>query len=238
MISVVAYSLVEECPHDLRFFVRVRGWSELLLMILIFLSTIFYSLTLGMALGCGLSILRVINHATKPRIQILGKVPGTPNLFENAELYPEKVEFVEGCLIVKIPEPLTFANTGDLKNRLRRLELYGTSRAHPALPRVRPENHDKNIIFDVHGVTSIDASGTQVLLEIVESYVNRGVRVFFCRLPSLDGPVFEIFERSGIVEKCGGSRHFVSSVDEALRLTELEEIEDEYRESQITDQVS
>ncbi|CRG86138.1 Putative sulfate transporter YPR003C [Talaromyces islandicus] len=227
MISVVAYSLVEECPHDLRFFIRVRGWSELLLMILIFLSTIFYSLTLGMALGCGLSLLRVIRHATKPRIQILGKLPGAPNQFENAELYPEKVEFIEGCLIVKIPEPLTFANTGDLKNRLRRLELYGTSRAHPALPRLRPVDNDKNIIFDVHGVTSIDASGTQVLLEIVETYVNRGVRVFFCRLPSLDGPVFEIFERSGIIERCGGIRHFVSSVDEALRLTEIEEIEDE-----------
>ncbi|KAH8694984.1 putative sulfate transporter [Talaromyces proteolyticus] len=237
MISVVAYSLVEECPHDLRFFIRVRGWSELALMILIFLSTIFYSLTLGIALGCGLSLLRVIRHATKPRIQILGKLPGTPNQFENAELYPEKVEFIEGCLIVKIPEPLTFANTGDLKNRLRRLELYGTNRAHPALPRVRPAENDKNIIFDVHGVTSIDASGTQVLLEIVESYVDRRVRVFFCRLPSLNGSVFELFERSGIVEKCGGTRHFVSSVDEALRLTEIEDVVEEYQESHAADQV-
>ncbi|RAO64644.1 uncharacterized protein BHQ10_000656 [Talaromyces amestolkiae] len=226
MISVVAYSLVEECPHDLRFFIQVRGWSELVLMILIFLSTIFYSLTMGIALGCGLSLLRVIRHATKPRIQILGKVSGTPNQFENAELYPEKVEFIEGCLIVKIPEPLTFANTGDLKSRLRRLELYGTSRAHPALPRVRPPGSDRNVIFDVHGVTSIDASGTQVLLEIVENYVNRGVRVFFCRLPSLNGSVFQLFERSGIVDKCGGPTHFVPGVDEALRLTEIEDLQE------------
>jgi MFS superfamily sulfate permease-like transporter len=224
MISVVAYSLIEECPHDLRFFIQVRGWSELSLMILIFLSTIFYSLTLGIALGFGLSLLRVIRHATKPRIQILGKVSGTMDKFENAELHPEKVEFIEGCLIVKIPEPLTFANTGDLKNRLRRLEFYGTNRAHPALPRVRPTENDKNVIFDVHGVTSIDASGTQVLLEIVENYVNRRVRVFFCRLPSLNGHVFELFERSGIVEKCGGRRHFVSGVDEALQLTQIEDI--------------
>jgi MFS superfamily sulfate permease-like transporter len=228
MISVVAYSLVEECPHDLRFFIQVRGWSELVLMIIIFLSTIFYSITMGIALGCGLSLLRVIRHATKPRIQILGKVSGTPDQFENAELYPEKVEFIEGCLIVKIPEPLTFANTGDLKSRLRRLELYGTSRAHPALPRVRPVESDRNVIFDVHGVTSIDASGTQVLLEIVEDYVNRGVRVFFCRLPSLNGSVFQLFERSGIVEMCGGLTHFVPSVDEALRLTEVEDLQEAF----------
>lgn len=226
MISVVAYTLVEELPHDLLFFIRVRGWSELILMFLIFVATIFYSLTLGMALGCGLSVLSVIRHSTQPRIQILGKVSGTSNQFENAELHPEKVEFIEGCLIVKIPEPLTFANTGDLKNRLRRLEFYGTNRAHPSLPRVRAES-DKNVIFDVHSVTSIDASGTQVLLEIVDGYVSRGVRVFFCRLPSLDDEVFRMFHRAGIIDKCGGLRHFVSSVEEALRLTELEDIGDD-----------
>ncbi|KAL2003837.1 hypothetical protein VTN02DRAFT_2054 [Thermoascus thermophilus] len=224
MISVVAYSLIEECPHDLKFFIRLRGWGELSLMVLIFLATIFYSLELGIALGIGLSVLILIRHSTKPRIQILGKVSGTRDQFENAELHPEKVEFVEGALIVKIPEPLTFANTGDLKNRLRRLEFYGTNRAHPALPRVRQPEHNKNIIFDVHGVTSIDGSGTQVLYEIVKAYVDRGVRVFFCRPPHPKSDVFRKFEKSGIVEICGGMRHFVTSVDEALRLTEVEEI--------------
>lgn len=219
LISVVAVSLIEECPHDVRFFIRVHGWEELFLMLLIFLATIFYSITLGIALGFGLSVLRVIRHATQPRIQILGKVSGTSDQFENAELQPERVEFIEGCLIVKIPEPLTFANAGDLKNRLRRLELYGTNRAHPALPRTRPQT-DKNIIFDVHGVTSIDASATQILLEIVEAYVNRGVRVFFCRVPGPHSQVFEQFQRSGLVDSCGGTSHFVSSVDEALRLAE------------------
>lgn len=221
MISVVAYSLVEECPHDLVFFFRLRGWTELSLMLLIFVATIFYSLELGMALGIGLSVVILIRHATKPRIQILGKIPGSAARFENAELHPESVELIEGALIVKIPEPLTFANTGDLKNRLRRLELYGSSRAHPSLPRMRSPEHNKNIIFDVHGVTSIDGSGTQVLYEIVNSYTDRGVRIFFSRVPT--DSVFRMFERSGIVEKCGGLTHFVPHVDEALRLAETEE---------------
>lgn len=225
MVSVVAYSLVEECPHDVIFFLRLRGWTELILMLLIFVSTIFYSLELGMALGIGLSVVILIRHATQPRIQILGKVPGTVTRFENAELQPENVELIEGALIVKVPEPLTFANTGDLKNRLRRLELYGSSRAHPSLPRMRPPEYNKNIIFDVHGVTSIDGSGTQVLWEIVNAYVAKDTRVFFCRLPNSN--VFRMFERSGIVELCGGLSHFVPSVDEALRLAESEEHSDE-----------
>lgn len=220
MISVVAYTLVEECPHDLFFFLRLRGWTELSLMLLIFTATIFYSLELGMALGIGLSVMILIRHATQPRIQILGKVPGTTR-FDNAELQLKNVELIEGALIVKIPEPLTFANTGDLKNRLRRLELYGSSRAHPSLPRMRPPEYNKNIIFDVHGVTSIDGSGTQVLWEIVCAYREKNVRVFFCRLPNAN--VFHMFERSGIVEQCGGLTYFVPSVDEALRLAETEE---------------
>ncbi len=229
MISVVAWSLIEECPHDIRFFYAIGGWSELALMFLIFAATIFYSLPLGIAIGIGLSIVSVIKHSTRPRIQILGRVPGTRD-FENAEESPELLEFIEGCLIVKIPEPLTFANTGDLKNRLHRLELYGTTNAHPALPRVRSPEHNKNVIFDIHGVTGLDGSGTQVLTEIVDSYVSRGVRVFFCRVPSRRSQVYRLMDRSGIVEKSGGPRHFVQSVDEALRMTELEHLSEHFRD--------
>lgn len=231
MISVVAYSLIEEAPHDIRFFIKIRGWPDLFMMFLIFASTIFYSLALGIALGFGLSLLSVIRHATKPRIQILGKISGTENQFENAEEHPQDMEFIEGCLIVKIPEPLTFANTGDLKTRLRRLELYGTTATHPALPRSRSAKNNKNVVFDIRGVTALDGSGTQVLFEIVDSYVRRNVRVFFCRVPKEGSPVFKMFERSGIIKRCGGRRHFVASVEEALRMTESENLVDFYRDN-------
>ncbi|KAH8912961.1 sulfate transporter 4.1 [Coniochaeta sp. PMI_546] len=224
MISVVAWSLIEECPSDISFFFRIRAWPELGLMLVIVLSTIFFSLTLGIAIGVGLSLLQVIRHSTRPRIQILGRIPGT-HRFENAEgiTDPERLEFIDGCLIVKIPEPLTFANTGELKTRLRRLELYGTSMAHPALPRLRKEDSNRNVIFDIHGVTSMDGSGTQVLEEIVRSYVVRGVRVFFSRSPRRGHPVWTLMERSGIVELIGGEDHFVDDVQEALKMTEIEE---------------
>jgi len=200
------------------------------LMFAIFLTTVFWDLERGIAVGIGLSVLRLIRHSTRPRIQILGRVPGTTDRFTNAELDPDNLEFIEGCLIVKIPEPLTFANTGDLKTRLKRLEAHGINSAHPALPRIRREEHNKNIIFDVHGVTRLDGAGAQVLSEIVESYRARNVEVFFCRVPSERSHVWRLFETSGIVKMCGGRRHFVTSVEEALRLTELETITEQYRD--------
>lgn len=230
MISVVAWSLIEEAPHDLKFFWRVGGWSELFLVFLVTVATIFYSLPLGIACGIGFSLLKVIKHSTRPRIQILGRVPGTDDQFENAEADPDRLEFIQGCLIVKIPEPLTFANTGDLRNRLRRLEDYGTDSAHPALPRVRRAEHNQNLIFDVHGVTGLDGAGAQVLYEILKSYRDKGVRIFFCRVPPAHTSMWNLFERAGIMGVCGGPHHFVSSVKEALRLSELESIAEIYRD--------
>ncbi|KAI6087665.1 sulfate transporter family-domain-containing protein [Hypoxylon rubiginosum] len=224
LIMTVAWSLIEEAPHDISFFVRIKGWTELALMAVILAVTVFFSLNLGIAIGIGLSLLQVIRHATRPRIQILGRIPNSDR-FANAEEHPENLEFVEGCLIVKIPEPLTFANTGELKNRLRRLELYGTGNAHPALPRLRSQASNRNIIFDIHGVTSMDGSGTQVLEEIVRSYRDRGVRVFFSRPVSRQNKVWELMERSGIVELVGGKNRFVDDVKDALRMTEVEDFE-------------
>lgn len=223
MISVVAYSLIEEAPHDLHYFYTISGWSELTLMLLIFLTTFFWNLRIGIAVGIGLSLLRLLRHSTRPRIQILGRIPGTSNVFENAEAVPEGVEFLPGCLIVKIPEPLTFANTGSLKDRLRRLEDHGTGAAHPALPKVRRGEHNRNVIFDVHGVTSLDPAASQVLLEIVQSYVQRGTRVFFCRVQGRRTEVWRLMVVSGIVGVCGGEGRFLGSVEAALRRSEREE---------------
>ena len=222
MISVVAYSLIEEAPHDIHFFWTISGYGELFLMFLIFLTTFFWNLRIGIAAGIGLSLLRLMRHATRPRIQILGRVPGTQD-FENAETLPGDVEFIQNCLIVKIPEPLTFANTGSLKDRLRRLEDHGTGAAHPALPKVRSAEHNKNVIFDVHGVTALDPAAAQVLLEIVQAYIDRGTRVFFCRIPGKKTEVWRLMRVSGIVDLCGGEKHFVRSVDEALRKSDRED---------------
>ena len=65
-----------------------------------------------------------------------------------------------------------------------------------------------------------------MLEEIVSNYRERGVRVFFSRGPSEGTPIWELFCRSGILKECGGSSHFVPDVQDALRLTEVEELGD------------
>lgn len=92
------------------------------------------------------------------------------------------LEEIEGCLIVKIPEPLTFTNTSDLKNRLKRVEMYGSTKAHPAQKRVRDARMTKYIIFDLNGMTEIDSSAAQILKEILTNYEDRKIYSFFIRV--------------------------------------------------------
>jgi MFS superfamily sulfate permease-like transporter len=61
---------------------------------------------------------------------------------------------MDGVLIVRFEEDLYFANCGQLKDRLLRLEQHGDSRAHPAdLAILPPADH---IVFDFTHVPSVD----------------------------------------------------------------------------------
>lgn len=217
MASAVGISMMEECPHDIRFFFKVRGYAEMALMTTVFLATAVYSMSLGVSIGIVVTLFRLIRHSTKSRIRILGRVPGTTHAFEDAEVAPDMDQF-ERCLIVRIPEPLTFANVGDLRTRLQRFESYGTGAAHPSLPRMRDEDHC--LIFDVHGLTEIDACAMQTLTDLVDERAKTGTQIIFCRVHPTQ--VLQSFRRSGIVDICGHN-HFVDSVEDALRIAKTED---------------
>ena len=114
--TVVGLTLLEEAPHDLKFHWRCKGYSELTVFTVTLLATLFYSLEAGIYIGCACSIINVIKHSAKSRIQILGRVPGTET-FINADDYQAnaagyfinpQIEEIEGFLIVKIAETFDF----------------------------------------------------------------------------------------------------------------------------------
>ncbi|OWB72815.1 hypothetical protein B5S31_g2537 [[Candida] boidinii] len=305
----VGISLISETPSDVMFHLRTKGYNELITFCVTLLASVFYSVEIGVGLGCLYSLIRVIKHSTKSRIQILARIPGTdtfintdfdenvigqtdpnelphklvvrgynefrrktmanlnvnkiqnininnnnnvnsnantgnPNLSSshrssvsssssivtsdttgngngnvnanvnvnvnengnsisqsnnntnvnnNSELNNfieqnqnfsrlQELEQIEGCLIIKIPEPLTFTNTNDLKSRLKRIELCGSVRGLP-IGGIN-QSSVRNILFDVHGMTSIDSSAAQIMNDIIKNYQRRGINVFFTRVAS------------------------------------------------------
>lgn len=223
--TIVGLKLLDETPSDLRFHIRAKGYSELITFCITITATLFYSVEAGVSLGVGYSIIRVIKNSTKSGIQILGRLPDT-NTFLNAdeplpEHFGDFLEEIEGCLIVKIAEPLTFSNASDLKLRLMRLERYGSAKTHPAAPRTRDEFMNQYILFDLNGMTYFDSSAAQIFYEILEGYQKKNIRIFLIRVPTKHG-VRKRIKESGITELTDNK--FYSSIEEVLQMIDDREI--------------
>lgn len=115
-----------------------------------------------------------------------------------------------GALIVKIREPLTFSNVGQLKDRLRKLELYGPANVHPSAPRKREDA--RVVCFHMGDVVSIDASAVGLLIEIVKAYQERRVQVIFAHLRDKERT---LFDRSGLTQLVG-ERYLLPDLAEAM----------------------
>jgi MFS superfamily sulfate permease-like transporter len=257
VIAVVGYRMIQETPKELKFHFKTKGWNEIVTFIVTLVASLYYSIEIGVSMGCFYSLMRVLKHSTQSRVQILSRVAGTDtfvnpdcddssarnffklpkrlivsgykefrrqsiadqnaNLFsdlqnlqsnqsfldrdkpavelKNNDIFPQ-LEDREGCLIVKIAEPLTFFNANDMKGRLKRIELYGSTHEHPGSKQITNKEL-RHVVFDLQGMTSIDSSATQILFDIVENFQKRGINVFFTRIFK-SGHLIQRLKDSGI----------------------------------------
>jgi MFS superfamily sulfate permease-like transporter len=131
VICLVAVSLLAETPHDVIYYWRMGAWVDLTMLALTFVLSLVWNLEAGIAVSVIISLLLVVHRSSKTKMSILGRIPGTERwkpISEDSDAQEDE----PGALIVRIHENLDFANTAQLKERLRRLELYGMKRSHPS----------------------------------------------------------------------------------------------------------
>ncbi|WAQ87111.1 hypothetical protein PtA15_8A12 [Puccinia triticina] len=217
VISLVVFNLFAELPEDFMFFWNLGGWTELALMTTTFLLTLVYDIKTGIMISVGVSLILTIKDATAMRVRILGRDPITrtwepidTKKTETEEVARGIEEEIPGVLIVKIRESLSFANVGGLKERLRRLEMFGYRKRHPSAKREREDT--RMIVFHLGDVDKIDVSALQILKEILQEYIDRHVIVWICHVkPSR----YEVFKKAGIVNVVGEDR-FLANVNQVL----------------------
>ncbi|PCH35721.1 sulfate anion transporter [Wolfiporia cocos MD-104 SS10] len=224
VICLVVFSLLAEIPHDVKFYWRLRSWVDLFLMALTFVLTIFWDLEIGILVSLVISLLLVVHRSSKTRMTILGRIPGTET-WKPVDENPEAQEDAAGVLIIRIRENLDFANTAQLKERLRRLELYGVNKHHPSDEPQR--EHASVLVFHLADVDSIDASAAQIFYELVETYKSSGVGLYITHLKR--GP-HATFDRAGI-SRLLGEDAFCKDIASAMA-----RIEQIARERQVTEQ--
>lgn len=204
IITVASIGLFE--LHDLIFLFRIRAWKELAQLVITFCLTIVLGLELGIFISLGISIFFIIKHTTYPHITILGNVPETDKYKDVAQ--HETIIFPD-ILIVRIEDPLYFANIEQVRTLLMRIERLGDIKAHPG-EQGRAVAPLHALIIHAANIPSMDASAIQVLHEMMEDYRERNIFVCWVKLrDSLKQP----FLLSGIISALDGDRLFASTHD-------------------------
>jgi high affinity sulfate transporter 1 len=212
IICLVVISLLGETPHYVMYYWKMRSWMDLMLMVLTFVFSMIWNVEVGIVVSIIISLLLVVRRSSKTRMAILGRIPGTDRwkpINENEEAR----EDVPGVLIIRIRENLDFANTAQLKERLRRFELYGDGQSHPS---EEPRRQQASVlVFHMADMESCDASAVQIFHELFETYQRRGVGVFITHLRS--GPR-KMFDKAGVVELLGHDAFYDNLADAMVRV--------------------
>lgn len=189
--TLIGFTLIEEIPKVIKFHWKCRGYNELIVIVLTFLTAIFYSIETSIYIGCFYSILNIVKHSAGSRIRIVTyshnnsivrDIEGDQTL--SMHEYSTLDEELNETIIINIPEPLTFTNCEDLKNRLNRFERLGAINAHPGKQAYRAPNKTKYVIFDFEGMTSIDSSATEILSGIISKYFRNNTFILFANVSS------------------------------------------------------
>ncbi|KAK7845892.1 putative sulfate transporter 3.5, partial [Quercus suber] len=109
-------------------------------------------------LGVGLGIIRALLYVARPATCKLGKVPNSI-LYRDFEQYPGSTN-VPGILVLQLGSPIYFANCTYIRERI--LRWIREEQANI----VSKGDILENVFLDLTGVTSIDVTGIETLIEV------------------------------------------------------------------------
>jgi MFS superfamily sulfate permease-like transporter len=177
---------------------RYYAWkrTDFLLAMTALIGVVSTTALTGMAIAVALSLLAILYQASRPYIAVLGRIPGSPPVFADADRHPT-AETVEGFLLLRPNVPLTFVNADVAKD-----QVVALVRAQPAGLRA--------LVLDIGATADLDVATTDMLAALASELAASGIEL---RLGQVRGPVRDRMRRTGLVDVIGEERWFLS--DEA-----------------------
>ncbi|XP_023876420.2 probable sulfate transporter 3.5 [Quercus suber] len=134
-----------------------------------FLGVSFVSMDVGLMLSVGLGIIRALLYVARPATCKLGKVPNSI-LYRDFEQYPGSTN-VPGILVLQLGSPIYFANCTYIRERI--LRWIREEQANI----VSKGDILENVFLDLTGVTSIDVTGIETLIEVHKTLQANDIKV-------------------------------------------------------------
>jgi SulP family sulfate permease len=152
----------------------------------------------GLFIGIGASLLLLLYRASRPRVAVLGRVPGTRGQYADVERHEENRE-LPGVRVLRVEGGLFFANADSVRAAIRH---------HASDPRVHA------IVLDAEAMPFVDVSAAAMLTELSEQLERDGVRFLLARDI---GQVRDVMRRAGDERGLGHVYPTVQAAVEAAR---------------------
>ncbi len=185
---------------------RYYAWrrTDFLLAMTALGGVVFTTALTGMAIAVALSLLAILYQASRPYLAVLGRIPGDPPVFADAERH-ESARPVEGFLILRPNVPLTFVNADVAKDQVME-HIAGA----PEPPRA--------LILDIGATADLDVATIDMLTALVVELRSLAIEL---RLSQVRGTVRDRMRRSGLMTTVGEGNIYLS--DEAAAAAPLAE---------------
>ena len=175
VIICAAAMLVE--VHDILNLIILRAWAELLLAVLIFLITFILGPQLGIGASLLISLFLIVRRSTSLELMML--TPSGDTVGTN-EVRPRKLD--DGITIIRLDESLHFGNTTQLRDIIRRIEMFGAPHIHPSAEKIDSHSPLRGLIIHMKAVSSIDAESVSALRDIITEFQSRNIFCYFVHL--------------------------------------------------------
>ena len=162
---------------------------DAIVSVVTFVLTIIWAphLDKGIIVGVLLSLIMFLYRSMAPRVAVLSRDPdGT---LRDAEV--RKLETCRNISLIRFDGPLYFANTGYFEDKI--------------LERVALKPDLKFVIVDAEGINEIDATGEEMLHNLVERLKEAGITLLIARAKK---QLWDTFERTNLMDKLGRDHVF------------------------------
>ena len=196
-IMVAVVNLVD--VREMRHIAHVKR-SDLIGLGIAFGATLVLGIERGMVVAIVASMLVVFARMSKPHSAVLGRIPGTTN-YRNVHRFPD-VESCDGVRVVRIDAALSFVNAQHVKRLCLGHAAELVDPGQPGEP--GGDARPRALVLDCSGINDIDATGADVLGEIVTELDASPVAL---HLADVKGPVRDVLHRAGLWSRLDGRIH-------------------------------
>ena len=171
-------------PVELRHLYKVSRMEFRVAMVAT-VGVLAFGILKGVLLAAVFSILILLRRASRPRIALLGRMPGMDR-FADSSRYPE-VEMVPGTVVLRVEAGLFYFNAQNVRRDL--------------LERMRQRSPVDLMVIDLSTSANIDLAGVRMLSELDEELKQTGASL---ALAEVHGEVRDLLHAEGLASRIPG----------------------------------